>query len=243
MAYDVTDVCKARAPLRRGAGIPDNRYCRVSGLFDDPRVHVLTCAISESAIDLLSARETAAMAGFAQKRRREFATGRALAREGLGRVFDVRGFDLLNAADRAPIWPAGISGSIAHSDSHAWVALADAGYGSIGIDGEARTELKRELWHLTLREEEVAYLETLPEAIRGRRALALFCAKEALYKAQYPRTGSFMEYHALRVELGPAGALRCTFRRVVGSFPQGYAAAGRWLDEPQLVAAVWIPAG
>ena len=182
------------------------------------------------------------MAGFGEKRRREFATTRALAREGLERFFGVQGFDLVNAEDRAPIWPRGISGSIAHSDTRVWVALVEAGYGTIGIDGEGRAELKRELWHLTLCDEEVAYLEALPAPGRGRRALALFSAKEALYKAQYPRTGSFMGFQAVRVDLGEAGALCCTFRQAVGSFPEGYVAHGRCLDGNEIVTAVWIPA-
>jgi 4'-phosphopantetheinyl transferase EntD len=93
-----------------------------------------------------------------------------------------------------------------------------------------------------LRDEEVAYLETLAESIRGRRALALFSAKEALYKAQYPRTGKEMEYKALQVEFGEAGALCCTFRQGVGSFPEGYVAHGRCLDGNEIVTAVWIRA-
>lgn len=242
MASDVTDVLEACATLHRRARMPGDTYCRLSGLFDDPRVHVLTCPVSDVAIGLLSEKETGAMAGFAEKRRREFATARALAREGLERFFGVRGFDLLNAEDRSPIWPSSVSGSIAHTDTRAWVALVEAGYGTIGIDGEQRPELKRDLWHLTLRDEEVAYLETLAAPIRGRRALALFSAKEALYKAQHPCTGAYMEFQALRVEFGEGGALRCTFRQAVGSFPEGYVAHGRCLDGNEIVTAVWIPA-
>ena len=211
-------------------------------LFDDPRVHVLTSRVSDTEIASLSNREAAALAKVVDKRRREFATSRALAREGLERFFDVRGFDLLNADDRSPIWPRGIEGSISHSNTRAWVALVDAAFGTIGIDGEGRDELKQDLWHLTLLDEEVAYLETLGASIRGRRALTLFSAKEALYKAQYPRSGSYMGYMALRVELGETGLLRCTFQQAVGPFPKGFVAHGRWLEKNDLVTAVWIPA-
>ena len=212
------------------------------GLFDDSRVYVLTSAVSDAAIASLSKREAAALTNVVDKRRREFATARALAREGLERFFDVRGFDLLNAENRSPIWPRGIEGSISHSNTRAWVALVDAAFGTIGIDGEGRDELKQDLWHLTLLGEEVAYLETLEASIRGRRALALFSAKEALYKAQYPRSGSFMGYLALRVELGEAGLLRCTFQQAVGPFSKGFVVHGRWVDGNELVTAVWIPA-
>jgi 4'-phosphopantetheinyl transferase EntD len=242
MGSDVTGAPEACVPSLRLTRMPDDTYCRLSGLFDDPRVHVLTCAINAAAVGLLSEKETAAMAGFVEKRRREYATARALARAGLERFFGVRDFDLLNADDRSPIWPEGICGSIAHSDTRAWVALVEAGYGTIGIDGEARTELGRDLWRLTLRDEERADVEALPASSRGRRALALFSAKEALYKAQYPRSGLFMQYMALRVESDDVGALRCTFQQDVGPFPRGFVARGRSLDGNELVSAVWIPA-
>lgn len=182
------------------------------------------------------------MTNAADKRRREYATARALAREGLERFFNVSGFDLQNAKDRSPIWPLGIEGSISHSNTRAWVALVDAAFGTIGIDGENRDELKQELWGLTLIDQEVAYLESLDSAVRGRRALALFSAKEALYKAQYPRSGLHMGYSALRVEFGDAGSLRCTFQHAVGPFASGYVAHGQWLDGDELVTTVWIPA-
>jgi len=206
-----------------------------------PRAGSPGIPVSDAAIGSLSKREAAALTNVVDKRRREFSTTRALAREGLERSFDVRGFDLLNAEDRSPIWPRGIEGSIAHSDTDAWVALVDATFGTIGIDGEGRDELKQDLWHLTLLDEEVAYLNTLDASVRGRRALTLFSAKEALYKAQYPRSGSFMSYTSLRVDLGEAGLLSCTFQEAVGPFSKGFVVHGRWLEENALVTAVWIP--
>lgn len=217
--------------------------CLVTGLFNDPRVRVLTSPISDACVALLSEREARAMAGMVERRRREFATARVLARKGLERFFGVPGFDLVNAPDRAPVWPSGVTGSIAHSHTRAWVALVDSAFGTVGIDGEDRDELGRNLWHLTLRDEEAAYLETLLDASsRGRRALAIFSVKEALYKAQYPRSGSFMDYKALRVEFGEAGSVRGTFQQAVGPFPEGFVVHGRWLDGDSLVTAIWIPA-
>ena len=239
----------------RGSGAPEpcagspavvepfeSESCLVTGLFNDPRVRVLTSPISDAFVALLSEREARAMAGMVEKRRREFATARVLARKGLERFFGVPGFDLLNAPDRAPVWPSGITGSIAHSHTRAWVALVDSAFGTVGIDGEDRDELGRNVWHLTLRDEEVASLETLDASSRGRRALAIFSAKEALYKAQYPRSGSFMDYKALRVEFGDTGLLRGTFHQAVGPFPKGFVVHGRWLDGDSLVTAMWIPA-
>ena len=211
------------------------------GLFDHPRVHVLTTEVSDAAIARMSEAEASAVAVAVHKRKREFATARMLAREGLERYFDVSGFDLVNDEDRAPIWPDGISGSISHSNARAWVALVDGSFGTIGIDGEHRDELKRDLWRMTMLDEEIAFLDTLDASIRGRRALALFSAKEALYKAQYPRSREYMGFMALRVEIDEDGAVRCIFREDVGPFPEGFVAHGRWTDEGEIVSAVWIP--
>jgi len=222
---------------------PRSRYksCLLDGLFDDPRVHVLTSAVTDTAIASLSEQEAAFVTNVVEKRRREFATARALAREGLARFYHVRWFDLLNREDRSPIWPAGISGSISHSDTRAWVAMVDAGLGSVGIDGESRNELKRNLWKFTLLEEEIAYLEELDPWVQARRALALFSAKEAIYKAQYPHSGCFMGYHMLHVEIGEEGSLRCIFQQEIGPFPSGFVVRGRWLDHNEIVTAAWIP--
>ena len=179
------------------------------------------------------------------KRLREYAAGRALAREALERFFGVRGFDLLNGEDRAPIWPDGIAGSLSHCDTRAWVALVDASWGTIGVDGEHRAELPRHLWEHTMLPEEIADLDARSPEERGLAALARFSAKEALYKAQYPRSRTFMGFYALCVALEGADALRCTFQETVGPFAQGFVAEGRWRasETGELLSAVWIPRG
>lgn len=143
------------------------------GIFPEPCVYVLTSAVGDAALASISEREAAFIADAVPKRRREFATARALAREGLERFFELRDFDLLNDRNRAPIWPKGISGSLSHSSTRAWVALVDATYGTVGIDGENRDRLERSLWHLTMRDEEIAYLEALETSIQERRALVI----------------------------------------------------------------------
>ena len=72
------------------------------------------------------------------------------------RFFGIEGFDLVNAEDRSPIWPAGIAGSLSHCDTRAWVALVDRSAGTVGIDGEHREALKPELWRHTMLPEEIA---------------------------------------------------------------------------------------
>ena len=210
-------------------------------LLDDPRVHLLTCVVDDGAIRALSAREAAAVSGAAHRRVREYATVRALARTGLERYFGVTGFDLLNAEDRAPVWPRGITGSVSHTSTRAWVALVDADFGTIGIDGEDREGLEQRLWHLVLGKDEIAYLETLAPAARPRRALALFCAKEALYKAQYPRTRRLLGFLSIAVRLFEDGRLHGVFQEDVPPFAAGFMVQGRWRDDGAILAWARIP--
>ncbi len=213
----------------------------LSHLFDDPRIHVLTAPVSEAAIGRISQREAAFIAKAALKRQREFATARVLAREAFARHFSVHEFDFLNAPDRSPLWPTGVTGSVSHSDSRVWIAVADASLGTVGIDGESRAGLERKLWRLTLRTEEIEYVDSLPSSLRERRALTIFSAKEALYKAQYPQSRRFMGFMALRVHVHDSGTLGYVFQDDVGPFPAGFSANGRWVEETDVMTSAWIP--
>ena len=210
-------------------------------LFPDPCVHVLTSAVSDTAVASLSERESATMVNVVNKRRREFATARALAREGFERFYGLRNFDLLNGEDRAPIWPPGITGSISHSSTRAWVALVDAAQGTVGIDGENRDLLERELWHLTMCDEEIAYLDELQASAQERRALVIFSAKEALYKAQYPWSREHVNFMSVHVKLNDDGSLQCIFQKDIAPFQSGFVASGRWSDEMEVLTTVSIP--
>ena len=216
-------------------------YEQLFNLFPDPCIHVLTSAVSDAAVASMSEREAASMVDVVNKRRREFATARALAREGLERFFGLRNFDLLNGENRAPIWPQGISGSISHSSTRAWVALVDSAHGTIGIDGENQDRLDRGLWHLTMCDEEIAYLDTLHVSIQERHALIIFSAKEALYKAQYPWSHKHVDFMAVRVNLNEGGSLQCIFRNNIAPFQSGFIANGRWMDKEEIVTSVYIP--
>ena len=222
----------------------------VTGLFADPRVVVLTAELDDAAIAELTSGEAEAVARAVPKRKRELATGRALARLALERHGLPRG-EIPIGPDRAPVWPASIAGSISHSDTRAIVALGlKDEIGSVGIDLESGPSLARELWASVLVPEEIAALEREDdEPTRLRHALVLFAAKEALYKAQYPVSRTFMDFHALRVELEPEsasnGGLVCTFRIAVPPFSEGTIARGRYrldaFSSGGILCAVGIP--
>ncbi len=231
------------APSSAAAPVDEVRVA----LFPGAPVIVRSAPVDDGLVARLTEAERGVVAKASPKRQREFATARALAKDAL-RELGVPGCDLLNGPDRAPIWPDGIAGSISHCDTRAFVAIGKRPQiGTVGVDVEHRAFLKPELWRLTLLPEEIAWLEARPVAERSRLALTMFTAKEALYKAQYPRSETYMGFMALRVELAPRepdhGEVRCVFQQEVGPFPEGFVAHGRFARLPtgELVAGVRMP--
>jgi 4'-phosphopantetheinyl transferase EntD len=117
----------------------------------------------------------------AEKRRREFTLGRACARSalaGLGHGDVV----IAKGDDGAPVWPAGIVGSITHTKGYA-AALAGESrrFAGVGIDAERKGGVTPELWPrlFTLAEQEILRAQLDPSLA----ATLFFSAKEASYKA------------------------------------------------------------
>ncbi len=110
------------------------------------------------------------------KRRYDFAAGRRLARTLLG-----PNVALPSTPSRAPAWPTGVRGTIAHAGGLCVVAVTEAAT-SLGVDVEPWTPLAPGTARLVLSEAERAALG--PNAdLDAKRA---FCAKEAFFKAQWP---------------------------------------------------------
>jgi phosphopantetheine--protein transferase-like protein len=117
------------------------------------------------------------------KRRREFALGRACARqalENMGHPDWVIG----RSTNGAPVWPDGIAGSITHTDGYAAALLGSTQHWSgIGIDAERIGRVTRNLWPRLFDTQERDYLAALEEAPQAVAATLLFSAKEACFKA------------------------------------------------------------
>lgn len=151
--------------------------------------------------------EAAAVARAAPKRRREFAFGRACARAALGA--DVA----IAVGDRGmPVWPAGSSGSITHTDDYAAAAVVRTG--AIGIDLESLAQVARV--------PDLLATVALPSE-RAVPAAVLFSAKESVYKCLYPRARRFLEFHdvELAFDIGTFRVVRaagCAARDVHGAF-------------------------
>ncbi|MEO8062870.1 MAG: 4'-phosphopantetheinyl transferase superfamily protein [Pseudomonadota bacterium] len=149
--------------------------------------------------ELLLSEERAAIASCVPKRAAEFATGRWCARQAMARL-GIRGFPLLPNADRAPVWPPNIVGSITHTEGYCAAAVGRRDrFVGIGIDAEMRDRVALEVWSLLFTAAEIDWLEQLPTHLRATMATVLFSAKESFYKAQYSLTGAWLEFRAVTI--------------------------------------------
>jgi len=141
-------------------------------------------------------------------RRIAFATGRACARRALARL-DVTAFDLRNGEDRAPRWPAGIVGSITHTGAApggycAVVVGRSTDLAALGVDAEQWNRLTPALWRRVLTSDELVWVERHDPERQRIFATVIFSAKESFYKAQYPISRRFLNFHDVEVTVEPS---------------------------------------
>ena len=191
--------------------------------------------------------EAAAVARAVAKRQLEFAAGRHCAHSAL-QALGVAPGPLLVGPARAPLWPAGVVGAISHDD--AWAAAAVASQGDcagLGIDIELIDRFT------------AAYAATICTPAEQQRYLAgrtvvqqriqlarLFTVKEALFKAQFPLTGAWLDFGDLEVLLPDAacGLFQATLLRP--DWPWGFGQVLRggcaWAGDRACAALVLRPA-
>lgn len=198
--------------------------------------------------------ERAQVAKAVAKRQREFLTGRAAARAALARL-GVSADEVPIAANRTPIWPPGVVGSITHSASECLVAVARrADLRALGLDVEPAEPLEPELWPRICTAVELKWLHGLPAAAQGLWAKHFFCAKEALYKGQFPEFAVPLGFHdlVLRLDAGSqefsarlAGASVCTEleparRRELADFLENARGSWRLCQGSLFHCAAWL---
>ncbi len=160
----------------------------MESVFGDP--------LANSELNALGGRPTEA-------RRLEFAAGRAAARQAL-RGFGSDDTPVLIGDRRQPIWPIGTIGSITHSDGTALAAAAwERDWSGVGLDIESLDRYFADLLAMITTESEQVELNPLLESAPDRTAVAIFAAKEALYKALFPRVGKLFGFDAAQARPGP----------------------------------------
>lgn len=171
-------------------------------------VEVRSGSISASS-DGLTEQEDAVVARAVDSRRREFATGRTLARDGLRAlgVVEPERLELLPDTDRVPIWPCGFVGSITHKRDLCAVAVARAeSYRGLGLDLEPARPVRPELQKTICTADERTWLQDCGPEEQGLRCRIVFSVKEAVYKAFYPSLREFWSFQDVGVEIDLAAS-------------------------------------
>lgn len=172
--------------------------------------------------------EAPAIARAVPKRRREFAAGRQAAR-GAMQSLGVPEQAVPSRLDRAPHWPKGLTGSITH-DATSCVAIvgAEEHFRALGVDVEPDAPLHHDLTAEICLPQERAWLMEVPAPRRALMARRLFCAKEAVYKAQYPLTQALFGFDAIQITLNVrSSGFIARFMYTVGEVPEGTVLSGQ----------------
>jgi 4'-phosphopantetheinyl transferase EntD len=155
--------------------------------------------------------------------RRQSGAARLVAREILA-ALGVAAGALPRTRPGPPAWPRGIVGSLSHDDVIAVAAVARAEiYAGIGIDVEPPLPLPPELVERVTTAGERRWYP--PSVLESR---VLFATKEAIYKAQYPSDGVFLDFQDIEVDLEHNRGVTRTGRSVqiaVTAFPRIFALA------------------
>jgi 4'-phosphopantetheinyl transferase EntD len=162
----------------------------------------------------------------------------------------IRDFALRSAADRQPVWPQGIVGTITHTTGFCAAAVAPGNeLLAIGLDSEVVGSPTADIWPTICRTEELDWVNQLAETDRAAAVTLVFSAKEAFYKCQYPLVGEWLDFHDVSVRVAGWGARDGTFS-VQAIRPLRFAVharlpiTGRYVFHDEFVSAgVWAAAG
>jgi len=193
-------------------------------------------AFDPDACDALPA-DRARVHGALPARRREFLAGRLCARTALARL-GFEGAAVTTGADRRPVWPEGVVGSIAHTrDWGVAVVARDRDYRGLGVDLEPARPVEERTWRKILTAAERVRVEGLPPAERGLTVRLLFSAKESAWKCRFPVDGRRFGFRDVEIDLdADAGTFAA---RVFGEAPPE-TIAGRFQADPDLIATLTV---
>lgn len=174
--------------------------------------------------------EAAAIAAAVPARRREFGTVRSCARTAASKLGISLG-PLIPGFDRAPQWPAGVTGSLTHcADYRAAAVACDHTIRSVGIDAELLAPLPdRAIEDIVLTPHDHRYSHQDDHPDLAEWATVVFSAKEALFKTWWPLTGQWLDFSQVDIDLHTD-----TFTAHIRSHPAALSrfgastACGRW---------------
>jgi 4'-phosphopantetheinyl transferase EntD len=176
------------------------------------------------------------------KRVREYTTVRHCARQAMA-ALGVPPVPVLSGARGAPIWPAGLVGTMTHCDGYRAAAVARADQvRTIGIDAEPHGPLPDGvlgLVSLPAERDQVRRLAAPGDDVCWDRLL--FCAKESTYKAWFPLTHEWLGFDDAVVTLADGTFSVEVLKPAVTSDGRPITEwHGRWLVEDGLVATAIV---
>jgi 4'-phosphopantetheinyl transferase EntD len=191
--------------------------------------------------------EAARVARAVPKRRREYATVRVCARTALSRL-GYAPAPLLSTKRGAPLWPAGVVGSMTHCDGYRAAAVArGTTAASIGIDAEPNGPLPAGVLDqiaLPAERDRLGGLAARHPSTHWDRLL--FSAKESVFKTWYPLTGRELDFCEADLTIAPTDGTFTARLLVPGPVVAGRRIdmfTGRWAAGNGLVVtAIALPA-
>ncbi|RYY75963.1 MAG: 4'-phosphopantetheinyl transferase superfamily protein [Gammaproteobacteria bacterium] len=134
------------------------------------------------------------------KRRAEFLAGRYCAAEAL-RQLNIHNFIIKTGANRNPLWPETVKGSISHCDNYA-IAIASDKSDLIGVGIDIESQITEETFEkiqsqvLSVSEIELISNIDLKKTISFAVAFSL---KESFFKASYPTIQKYFDFSAVTI--------------------------------------------
>lgn len=181
---------------------------------------VAVVPVADGVFEALPDVERCAVAGAVPARQQEFAAGRMAGARALARL-GLKAEPIPMGPDRAPVWPAGVYGSISHAGGFA--AAVVSATAPVGLDMEGDAALEPDLWPVLLTQAEMKIAQISENA--GVFALEVFVAKEAAYKAQYARSGTLFDFQMLETEW-QGSVFLARFTKDCAPFSKGQALGG-----------------
>lgn len=211
----------------------------VGGLFPDG---VGVAAVAIGAAPEPCPEEACAVANAVPHRRLEFAAGRAAARAAMA-AEGLTPAAIPMAEDRAPVWPAGITGSITHAEDVALAAVASRDVVSgLGLDVEPDAPLPDDVLSDICDGGECAWIAGQSQPLRWARLI--FVAKEAAFKCQYPASKAIFGFDVMNVQVDIArNGLSARFTREIPPFSAGEVLQGRFALTAGLIIAGFVRTG
>lgn len=164
-----------------------------------PPAVVLRSALVRDHFASLTECEQLLVAHAVERRRADFSTGRVLAADGL-RELGIPRCPIGRGSHNEPLWPPGVIGSISHSSGVCIVVLASSNAMEfIGIDVESCTADVTKISKLIMTTRELQSQSTADPVTLAESTRVTFCAKEAIFKAVFPRVARFVDFQEVTV--------------------------------------------